>query len=230
VISIASSDEARQNGTALTGRVTWALRRALRLPSHAEDPLEGPLEETSSLRVRLAAAVLCAALLETAEAESHEAARELLLGSLSDPSLLLRCGPFSLHHDTWEDAYSDALRAHTEKLECLADALASDPSDDSTLALLDQHEHATRLLAWLDAPMWARQLQDTTPPLEATAHTLLKLVKQRVLNKEAAEILAKVFSLHAPYGAWSATSKPARNTSCPCGSGLRFKLCHGRLA
>jgi uncharacterized protein YciI len=230
VISIASTDETRPGGTALTGRVTWALRRALRLPSHAEDPLEGPLEPTSSVRVRLAASVLLTALQDAAKRESHEAAHLLLLGALTDVDLLLRCGPFSLHHDSWDDAYNDALTVHNEKLSELADSAANDPTDSDALAALEQHEYATRRLTWLDAPMWARRLADTTPSLAAASSMLLSLVKQGVLNPQAAEIISGVFSLQAPYGSWASTSKPGRNAPCPCGSQLRFKLCHGRLA
>ena len=89
-------------------------------------------------------------------------------------SYCTHCGPFALHHDSWEAAHAEALDAHTEKLQ--------------------QLETVT-----------------STPPA-------------------AADITCEVFKLRAPYGAWTATSKPGRNEPCPCGSGLRFKLCHGRLA
>jgi hypothetical protein len=230
VVTISSDDESRNNGTALTGRVTWALRRVLRLSSHADDLLEGTLESTETVRARLAAAVLFTALLDTAKNESHDAARDLLLGSLSDTKQLMKCGPFALHHASWEAAHTEALATHSEKLQQLADLAARDPGDSQVLATLDRHEHATRLLAWLDAPMWARRLSDTTPPLETSALLLLSLVKQGVLTPAAAEIASAVFSLHAPYGAWAATSKPGRNEPCPCGSSMRFKACHGRLA
>ncbi len=230
VIAHAYAEESRPDGTALTGRVTWALRRALRLPSHAEHPLEGPLESTASLRTRLAAAVLFSALLDVAARESHDAAIDLLLGSLSDTEQLMRCGPFALHHTSWEEAHAEALMTHSEKLQQLASETENSPGDQEALTALDKHERATRLLAWLDAPMWARRLSDSTPPLEASARMLLSLVNQGVVTPAAAEIASGVFSLQAPFGSWAATSKPGRNEPCPCGSTLRFKLCHGRLA
>jgi len=85
------------------------------------------------------------------------------------------------------------------------------------------------VVEWCDAGMFARLLLEGASPQRDLLDELLR--RTPVLATGALEELERRGWLEPDLGAAppARTSRPGRNASCPCGSGRKFKHCHGTL-
>lgn len=141
----------------LTGRVPWALRRAMGHPSLAGDEIEGPLRPPREIASGISASLFVSELYDMADPGVDARTRRRFVASIPERIEVLRAfsPAFSLDHATWEEALT-ASRA-------LLASRAEEVLESSDAGLLASLLSQLSLLDWVDAPLWARLLQESVP-------------------------------------------------------------------
>lgn len=207
------------NGDEATGRVVDALRRVVGLPTSgpgspvalvlgrawlaglAERAVSGAVLDAAAVKALDPVTALVAILDEELPGSAQGAGAVRVPPSISGPQA---------------DSLAKTLgqRMTWEMLRGLAAAGQIPTGADPTVA------------TWCDAPMFARLVTEATIPQRASLEVLAS-----VAPAAAAEVQQRIrdrgWDEPDSYVPVTPAGRPGRNDPCPCGSGTKFKKCHG---